>query len=399
MTQLSFFPEPREDELLFSLIGRYHILSGNISKKVTLQQLYGTENPSPLHESDAYLNHMFSKIPKGLVGSAMDIIWNHTLMPYYRPFESKPRKSPISKYLVTYPHGSGTAYSLSHVKHGIYFCPKCVEENTEKFGHGYWHRKHQLPGVDVCATHGSLLLNACKKCGYAFGPDGEFKLPNIVCTECGHIHESSEIQDQQLESLHIQFAKTSWQLMTAEWMRNADLSKLPYVYRQAARDVGFEYALHPYYSILETAFKNYYGEEFLKNYDCFSNSKEKLTWIFRLLHYIYQNQNTTHHILMIAYLFDSLDDLKSATIEAMNSTEIFHHGYTQEKCVHFSARVHADTKAILAKLGYRKRKKFENIDRKEIQRVEREIYNKRYEDFRNSIFREVSAEKLRAIWC
>ena len=396
MTQLSFFPEPREDELLFSLIGRYHILSGNISKKVTLQQLYGTENPSPRQASNDYLIHLYSKIPKGLVGSAMDIIWNHTLMPYYRPFETCPRKSPTSKFLVTYPHGSGTAYSLPYVKHGIYFCPKCVEENTEKFGHGYWHRKHQLPGVDVCATHGILLLNACKNCGYMFGADGEFELPNIACTECGHIHELSEIEDKQLKTQHLEFAKISGQILTTEWMRNADLSRLPFVYLQAARDVGLEYALHPYSSILETAFKNYYGEGFLKNFDCFSNSKKKLTWIFRLLHYIYQNQYTTHHILMIAYLFDSLDDLKSATIEAMNSTEIFHHGYTQEKCEYFSVRVHADTKAVLAKLGYRKRKKFENIDRKEIQRVEREISNKRYEDFLKSFFREISAEELRA---
>jgi hypothetical protein len=99
---------------------------------------------------------------------------------------------------------------------------------------------------------------------------------------------------------------------------------------------------------------------------------------------------------MIAYLFDSLDDLKSATIEAMNSTEIFHHGYTQEKCKHFSARVHADTKAVLAKLGYRKRKEFENIDKMEFQREQREILNKIYEDFGNYFCREVTAEELRA---
>jgi hypothetical protein len=39
-----------------------------------------------------------------------------------------------------------------------YFCESCVSEQREKYGFGYWHRAHQLPGVYWCPWHKSPLV-------------------------------------------------------------------------------------------------------------------------------------------------------------------------------------------------------------------------------------------------
>jgi len=38
------------------------------------------------------------------------------------------------------------------------FCLDCVNEDLDFHGASYWRRTHQLPGIDACAKHGSVLL-------------------------------------------------------------------------------------------------------------------------------------------------------------------------------------------------------------------------------------------------
>lgn len=37
------------------------------------------------------------------------------------------------------------------------YCPKCVIDDREKYKHAYWHRNHQITGVEVCHTHAAFL--------------------------------------------------------------------------------------------------------------------------------------------------------------------------------------------------------------------------------------------------
>ena len=37
------------------------------------------------------------------------------------------------------------------------YCPLCAEEDREKHGETYWHREHQIIGIDVCPKHGCFL--------------------------------------------------------------------------------------------------------------------------------------------------------------------------------------------------------------------------------------------------
>lgn len=45
-------------------------------------------------------------------------------------------------------------------KNCLYYCPACAEEELARYGEPYWHRLHQLPGVDVCLRHQLKLCNS-----------------------------------------------------------------------------------------------------------------------------------------------------------------------------------------------------------------------------------------------
>ncbi len=40
------------------------------------------------------------------------------------------------------------------------FCPLCTEEDKQQFGEPYWHRLHQISGVEVCLVHAVFLENS-----------------------------------------------------------------------------------------------------------------------------------------------------------------------------------------------------------------------------------------------
>jgi hypothetical protein len=52
---------------------------------------------------------------------------------------------------------SGVMASRIPTPRHLRFCPVCIEEDKRRFKEAYWHRTHQVPGVEVCPTHGVFL--------------------------------------------------------------------------------------------------------------------------------------------------------------------------------------------------------------------------------------------------
>lgn len=53
----------------------------------------------------------------------------------------------------------------------IRICPKCIIEDRKKYGEGYFHRSHQLSGIDTCYKHGVILMQYQGKTGCAISYD------------------------------------------------------------------------------------------------------------------------------------------------------------------------------------------------------------------------------------
>jgi len=168
-TQSDFFPdvplpEWLPDELLFSLLSRFHRISGNVEHTETCQQLFGPRRKRCAHDLPHWIQDL-SERARGVLGTADCIIHKGTILPMYLPFLSRGEAHECYEAL----KGGGLGKRRinlcrqlpSHATvQSLRACPQCVELDRESFGVGYWHLSHQLPGVLICIEHSQPLWSS-----------------------------------------------------------------------------------------------------------------------------------------------------------------------------------------------------------------------------------------------
>lgn len=154
------------DETLFSLASRHHILACNRRDSDTCLQLFGHAQSRTKHDIPFNLD-VFAQNTQGRLGAADEIIFNHTLLPFYFPLASKQRAEAAVLAVRGAIRGS-LKYSLGMLAnrfsatHPLKACKLCLEEDTRHFQVAYWHRTHQYPGVWVCLIHGCELYEIAR---------------------------------------------------------------------------------------------------------------------------------------------------------------------------------------------------------------------------------------------
>jgi hypothetical protein len=89
------------------------------------------------------------------------LIDKHTVFPFYAPYLQKNRARLIRKAM-RLDNCTQVGTRIGQAQQGrkmIYLrvCPECVREDRAAFGETYWHRQHQLRGVDSCFQHDVFL--------------------------------------------------------------------------------------------------------------------------------------------------------------------------------------------------------------------------------------------------
>ena len=84
---VSFFPNPYPDELLYSVIARYHTRSGNRGFRQTDMDLfnYHSQQAAKVILSNN-LDYLVNNLPIGSKQTKENLIQNHTLYPFYVTF-------------------------------------------------------------------------------------------------------------------------------------------------------------------------------------------------------------------------------------------------------------------------------------------------------------------------
>lgn len=154
---LGFFPAPYPDELLYSIVARYHIRSGNKSFRQTHEELFETTDLQPdkiiLPNN---LNFLVKQLPQGSKLTVESLIKRNTLYTFFRTFLT-PVEIYSFKNLLR--EKSSTSISQSakistqECNRVLNLCPQCHLEDHQKYGEAYWHRQHQIPGMMVCLKH------------------------------------------------------------------------------------------------------------------------------------------------------------------------------------------------------------------------------------------------------
>jgi hypothetical protein len=158
---LCIFPDPHPDELLYSVCARYSAQMPYGNKISAVEDFFG-KGKSAVVDLPGSVNHLIDSLPPGHLYTVDELVDKNTALPFYTLFLPPERaqlcRESLANGEIERVHerlGSKVAGipSPSHIR----FCPTCVVEDRQEHGETYWHRAHQLTGVEVCPLHECFL--------------------------------------------------------------------------------------------------------------------------------------------------------------------------------------------------------------------------------------------------
>lgn len=304
---LSFFPSPYPDEILYSVLARYHVRSGNTSPKVTMKELFNTQGSTATIDMPCNVDSLIKNMPINACYTSEILIENNTLYPFYAPFLPVERAKKILKSMKGNYGGdihtrAGIMASSIETFQYLRFCPICLSEDVNHFGEPYWHRIHQIPGYYICHKHRQLVLNsnifmkALNK--HEFYPAG---MDNCDITLKELLNNDIEIQ---------KFLDISRDI---EWILNSNLisKKMDWFFERykvliIEKGLANENGRVDQESLINE-FLNYYGENLLNSLQ--SNPCGRASnWLSSIVRKPRKTFHPIRHILTINFLSGSIED-------------------------------------------------------------------------------------------
>ena len=311
---LGFFPTPYPDELLYSIVARYHIRSGNKSFRQTHEELFETVELQPdkivLPNN---LNFLVNQLPQASQLTVESIIKRNTLYPFFRTFVT-----PIEIYSFKNLLREKSSTSISQTakisdkerNKAFKFCHKCLEEDKQKYGEAYWHRQHQIPGMLVCLKHSQLLANS------QIVLDND-RIHYYAASQAScDMNNNSSISEKCIAHLLLIAKEINWlshnyiEFKGMTWLRNK--------YKLALIERGFvtkysrtKFKYHERQFV--NAFLKFYGIDFLQAIQPeIVNKLEQYLEYYLFSCDITQQIDRITHILIIKFLFGSIRDVLNA---------------------------------------------------------------------------------------
>lgn len=157
------FPLFYPDELVYSLLARYYVKSGYMRYTFAVQDLFALKTARPdIEFVNRYTPVAYEMLTKNL--PIEYIIKKHTMFPCYGRFIKPDRKQKAFDSLCGMKGNYYNLLPMQKSKDGkerrLRYCPICASEDRERFGESYWHRLHQLQGMNCCSIHKCKLIDS-----------------------------------------------------------------------------------------------------------------------------------------------------------------------------------------------------------------------------------------------
>lgn len=160
---ISYFPDIYPDELLYSQLARYYTKSGYSAFVCAVDDLFVHKYVSPDIEFISELKQEAVEILTKNIPMET-IIEKHTMFPSYGRFLPKERRQKAFQCLVEMHGNFNNLLAIPKRRTGdkrfLKYCPECAKVDREMYGETYWHRNHQIVGVNVCPVHACYLENS-----------------------------------------------------------------------------------------------------------------------------------------------------------------------------------------------------------------------------------------------
>lgn len=312
---LTFFTDPYPDELLYSACARYHYYIGNIDYKDTLEELFGKRSIIPNFYMGCYLDYLCKQL--GCKYSAEDLIWKHTIFPYYAPFLPDSRKKELIEEM-KYDTGGALYTKLGMVagsicqKDGIYYCYECAKKDVEQYGETYIHREHQLQGILVCPHHGVYLQK------YKIEQRDKSRLEFIRLNEKYLNNDNIACSMRDVKPTVHQIAVLAYKLLQSD-MNVIDKDKVSKAYKSFLAKRGLTSTNgRVRQQDLYTVFMKFYHKEILELMESSIDNDDEYNWLRVATRSLKRTTHPIRHLLLMNFLVGDTEKFFSEIKEQYN---------------------------------------------------------------------------------
>jgi len=324
---LGVFPDLFPDELLYGVFARYADIMRFKSLKEVHSQLFGSYNLRSVVDLPTHINTFIDHLPVGHQYTAETIIEKHTLLPYYIAFLSTERIRKMTEYMLgdrgeaVYLLSGISTYSVSKPSY-LKYCQICIQEDKLKYGSAYWHRVHQLPGVEVCPQHRVFLENS------DIQTSNRQTLHAYHCVPTSNVKSAIPANLKQKEDRQlIRIAEDSqWLLQNPAKFR--EMRELHTELRNLLNAKGWLSAngKKVYISELRSEFVWQFTPSLLDRLQCYLDENSCHTWLERLVRKPRVSQHPLHYILLLYFLGESVSSFlgtKEISVNEDNQNILF----------------------------------------------------------------------------
>lgn len=155
----AYFPQVYPDELIYSVLARYHLHSGYLYYKDTEQDLFRSKQGRVDKEFVKQLRpEIVEQLTKNI--TMEELLEKHTMYPFYGRFIDGNRRNKAFEALMSMEGDFSKLFCVPQLRKGeqryMRYCPLCVRNDRKQYGETYWHRLHQMRNVNLCAVHGAV---------------------------------------------------------------------------------------------------------------------------------------------------------------------------------------------------------------------------------------------------
>jgi len=335
---IHFFPELYPDELLYSGIARYHIRVGNLDAKATLRDLYGKDTITAMIEMTSNLDILINNLPTP-VYSVSELIRKNTMYLYFTAFVPEEKAERIYQ-LMQSDNGSriyneiGLNNKILKLNNFLRFCPECYKEDIDKYGETYWHRMHQVAGLDYCINHKCRLLDSGvsvrnKNRQEYINADLELKKYDIEQMEreqqCSLFFDTNDILEKSI------ILGKDVQYFMNNVVKHKELNYFREIYLDKLIKLGLANRKSIFQDIILLQFKLYWGEDFLNSINCNFDIKKASNWVTTITRKHRKGFHPIQHILVINFLGLDVKEVFDDKICVSKNTKIFNIKSNEEK--------------------------------------------------------------------
>lgn len=313
---LPFFPESHPDETFLSRVSRYHLLSGNATKAATDQELFGKRVILDFVVPAQALGALVARLPGDPELVMRSLVQGNTLLPAFAPFlgtEATPAQQeiPLGEHYAGLGRLPQRVVGMMHRESRL--CVECLREDVSMRGIGYWHRGHQLPGVQACWRHHKPLLQGCPVCRRPFARSQHLlSMPWADCP-CGW-QVTAHASTTKARDLDVRYAEFSARLLEAN-LPPLKPGQLIRAYRLKIAAHGLVRKSSISWTAVLEALQVEFGEEFLTATDPAYRAGQLRSWLRLSLLEGQLELPFTRHVILAMFLFGDFDSFKASVLD------------------------------------------------------------------------------------